>query len=370
MAEIQQEGTTFDLKEYTTKLHEVLNEISSLRRKTLEQYVKAGKLLIPIKEHFPHGKWLPWLKQEGISPSKAEVYMKVARNPALYREADFNLANVRTNSQGLRISDDGKKTVEEVIGLIEKLEEAIHWLSGEDKENYQLRGKLDELHSSLHSLSSLCPECINVPAMEQIDGTLTCPNCSITQEELIQEEMQEAQEGIEVQERWEQLISHPAYPWSQVLVTKNGNKRGELSSGDWLRRAYSRGYDTLAQELGYQGDHIPCVGRAPSYELMPDDRFMHDLRQAFWLGLQLKNKAEALGIRLKAVDIKSRLPPKNKLLPRIEPVKFRAAKTCLKCRWHKHCMLQPKDGCSYFIRKRQCNAKQLPLLKLLGGKHS
>lgn len=356
MAQIQQEGTTFDLKEYTTKLREVLNEILSLHRKTLEQYVEAGKLLIEIKQHLPHGKWLPWLKQERISPSKAELYMKVARNPELYKAADFNLANVRSNSQGLRFSDDGHKTVEEVIAVIEKLEEAMHWLSDEDKDNWQFTIKLDELHAKLHEFAGLCPKCINVPAMDD-----ECPNCHITTDELIQEAMQEEQKRIEVEEQWEQLIFHPAYPWMKVLIVRNGNNGGEIRDNIWSKKNYSKTHDEIAQELGYERNGIPTIGHSPSYSMMADERFRHDLREAYWLESQLQAGAKELGIKLKPVDIKSRLPPRNKLLPRIKLVKFRPV--CFKCKWYKHCILEPKGGCSYFIRKGQRNANQLPLLK-------
>lgn len=372
MTQIQQE-VTFDLEEYTTKLHEVLNEISCLHRKALEQYVKAGKLLQEIKEHLPHGKWLLWLKQEGISSSKAELYMKVAKNPERYKEADFNLANVRTNSQALRISDDGREAVEEVIQLIGRLDEAIKWLSEEDKQNSELKHSLDYLHAKLHRMKGLCPVCIDVP--KWVDGV--CPNCDTEEAEIIaeeqakeREEIEEYQERAKAEVRWEELTSHPAYVWSQVLVIKSGKNRGELQDSDWLRLAYSRGYDTLAQESGYEGNHVPYIGRAPSCELMPDDRLMHDLREAFWLGLQLKEKAKELGLKLKPIDIRGRLPHRNKLVPRMRAVKVKArtvrpgqSEVCLKCRWHKYCTLQPRDECSYFARKRQRYGKQLPLLR-------
>jgi len=367
---------TFKLEESTAKLHEVLNEISCLHRKALEQYVKAGKLLQEIKGHLPHGKWLSWLKQEGISSSKAELYMKVARNPELYKEADFNLANVRTNSQGLRISDDGRKAVEEVIQLIGRLDEAIKWLSDDDKANKEFMAKLDEHHSKLHRFVGLCPLCTDVPKWENE----VCPICDTEEAEIIAEEQEKKQAEIEeYQERaktetqWEELMSHPAYAWSQVLVIKNGRNRGELRDSDWLMRAYSRGYDTLAQERGYENDHVPYVGHPPSCELMPDDRLMHDLREAFWFGLQLKKKAKQLGLKLKPVDIRGRLPPKNKLLPRIRAIKGKTktvrpgqSELCTKCRWHKHCTLEPRFGnCNYFIRKKQRSGEQLKLLKEL-----
>jgi len=371
MTQIQQE-VIFDLEEYSAKLHEVLNEISCLHRKALEQYVKAGKLLQEIKGHLPHGEWLSWLKQEGISSSKAELYMKVARNPELYKEADFNLANVRTNSQGLRISDDGRKAVEEVVHLIDKLDEAIGWLSNEDKEDEEFKHSLDYLHAKLHRMKGLCPVCIDVPKWE--DGV--CPNCGTEEAEIIAEEQAKEQEEIEeYQERakaevwWEELVCHPAYVWSQVLVIKSGKNRGELQDSDWLRPAYSRGYDTLAQELGYEGNHVPYIGHPPSCELMPDDRLMHDLREAFWLGLQLKEKAKELGLKLVPVDVKGRLPTKNKLLPRMRAVKVKArtvrpgqSELCLKCKWHRYCTVQPRDECSYFTRNTRHDGEQLKLL--------
>ena len=42
--------------------------------------IQAGRDFIEAKEQLGHGKFLPWLKQFGISHSRAENWMKAARN--------------------------------------------------------------------------------------------------------------------------------------------------------------------------------------------------------------------------------------------------------------------------------------------------
>lgn len=315
---------------------ESIKRVFELKRRCKETYIQLGQELIWVKRNLKHGEWLEWLNRVDIPAKTAQVYMRVAENPQLYDEARGNLANVRvgkfvrlTNSDNADAEDtsgDGEKPAQEVIDLIDKLGEAMRSLSKEDKEDEELEHSLDYIHAKLHRMKGLCPKCIDVPKWE--NGV--CPNCGTNEAEIIAqqqrieyEEIEEYQEGIETKERWEELMSHPAYPWTQVLIIKSGRHRGELRDKDWLKRAYSRGYDTLAQELGYEGNHVPYVGHAPTCELMPDNRFTQDLQDTFQLESRLKNKASELGIRLEPVDIKGRLPPRNKPLLRTKRAKSR-----------------------------------------------
>jgi hypothetical protein len=51
------------------------------QRKTLEQAIRAGDLLIEAKALAGHGKWLPWLHEHcQLSERTAQLYMRLARN--------------------------------------------------------------------------------------------------------------------------------------------------------------------------------------------------------------------------------------------------------------------------------------------------
>lgn len=356
---------TFNLEENTAKALDLNARASALERETGQVYAELGKVLKEVKAHLRHGEWLNWLERVRISRSKASKCIIIAEDPWAWERSGRNLANVtKGNVSALIHSNDGKKAVEEVIYLIEKLDEEIGWLSDEDKQNSDLKYSLDCLHARLHRIGGLCPECTDVPKWE--NGV--CPICDTTEAEIIaqeqaqeQQKMEEDQERIEIEGQWEQLVSHPAYPWMKVLVVKNGESGGEIRDNIWSKKNYSKTHDEIAQELGYERDAVPAIGHSPSYDMMADERFRHDLREAYWLNSQLQAGAKELGIKLQPVDIKGRLPPRNKLLPRIKLVRFKP--TCLKCKWHKHCILEPKGGCSYFTRKRRHNANQLPLPK-------
>jgi hypothetical protein len=51
-------------------------------RTSVEKAVEAGKLLIEAKAALPHGQWLPWLRDIGLSPRTAQRYMQLALVPA------------------------------------------------------------------------------------------------------------------------------------------------------------------------------------------------------------------------------------------------------------------------------------------------
>jgi Protein of unknown function (DUF3102) len=51
-------------------------------RTTGERAVRVGKLLIEAKATVPHGGWIPWLKEIGLSPRTAQRYMRLAELPA------------------------------------------------------------------------------------------------------------------------------------------------------------------------------------------------------------------------------------------------------------------------------------------------
>jgi len=51
-------------------------------RTSIEKAVEAGKLLIEAKDALPHGGWLPWLRDVGITPRTAQRYMRLVTIPA------------------------------------------------------------------------------------------------------------------------------------------------------------------------------------------------------------------------------------------------------------------------------------------------
>src|SRR5262249_12074311 len=57
-----------------------LHKASELALQTsIEKATEAGKLLIEAKTELPHGQWLPWLNQIGVSVRTAQRYMQLAR---------------------------------------------------------------------------------------------------------------------------------------------------------------------------------------------------------------------------------------------------------------------------------------------------
>jgi len=287
------------VQEETFNLAESTKKILELKRRCKEAYIELGTELNWVKQNLQHGGWLNWLKKVDIPPKTAQVYMRIAENPQLYDEAHGNLANVRVgkfvrlanseNGDG-EASGDGHKTVQEIINLIDKLAETMSWLSAEDKENYQLKAWFDFLHAKLHRFKGLCPKCIDVTRWE--NGV--CPNCGIDEAEIIAEEkgeeqqkLEEEQEKVKLEVQRATLAPHPAWWWAKRLVINGGVSTGELRSEKWLKDKYCSSYDELAQQLGYEEGTVPCIGRKPSYEMMPDERLKFDLKEAFWQGVNL-----------------------------------------------------------------------------------
>ena len=50
-------------------------------RTSIEKAVEAGRLLIEAKDALPHGGWLPWLRDVGITPRTAQRYVRLAAIP-------------------------------------------------------------------------------------------------------------------------------------------------------------------------------------------------------------------------------------------------------------------------------------------------
>ncbi|GAI40544.1 unnamed protein product, partial [marine sediment metagenome] len=81
----------------------------------------------------------------GISRSKASKCIIIAEDPWAWERSGRNLAYVtKGNVSALMHSNNAKEAVEEVIHLIDKLEEAMGWLSDEDKGDKELRNKLGQ----------------------------------------------------------------------------------------------------------------------------------------------------------------------------------------------------------------------------------
>lgn len=55
--------------------------VKAAARVALERAREAGNLLIEAKDALPHGGWLPWLREVGITPRTAQGYMQLARMP-------------------------------------------------------------------------------------------------------------------------------------------------------------------------------------------------------------------------------------------------------------------------------------------------
>ena len=54
-------------------------DAQGLARKSVERAWDAGKTLTAIKARLPHGRWLPWLKAEGVSSSSAHRLMQLTK---------------------------------------------------------------------------------------------------------------------------------------------------------------------------------------------------------------------------------------------------------------------------------------------------
>jgi hypothetical protein len=55
------------------------------QRRSLEDAMKAGALLIEAKALVGHGGWLPWLKTTGVPERMAQRYMRLARNKDAFK---------------------------------------------------------------------------------------------------------------------------------------------------------------------------------------------------------------------------------------------------------------------------------------------
>jgi hypothetical protein len=66
------------LAEQVRKAHA---DVLASTRTTIERAVQVGKLLVEAKAAVPHGGWLPWLEETGLTPRTAQRYMKLASLP-------------------------------------------------------------------------------------------------------------------------------------------------------------------------------------------------------------------------------------------------------------------------------------------------
>lgn len=63
------------------RLEEIASVIDAKKVQIVQNFFEIGHLLIEAKGHTDkgYGKWLPWLKQVGIHPRAAQMYMKIAQ---------------------------------------------------------------------------------------------------------------------------------------------------------------------------------------------------------------------------------------------------------------------------------------------------
>ena len=117
------------------------------------------------------------------------------------------------------------------------------------------------------------------------------------------QEIYELQHEIEMSE--ELLGSHPATRFSKKLIVQKGKQKGELRSDDYCKRKFGYGYDEISQDLGYEKDEVPAIGSAPSYDMVADERFKHDLSEIHRLGNRLKEMKSEL--QYKQEELKDKL---------------------------------------------------------------
>jgi hypothetical protein len=67
--------------ELATRIKSAHADVMSIGRDVVRKAIEAGSALIEAKRQLPHGKWLPWLKENcELSDKTAQDYMKVAAN--------------------------------------------------------------------------------------------------------------------------------------------------------------------------------------------------------------------------------------------------------------------------------------------------
>ena len=65
--------------ELLDRFREHYGKFTSLGRRTVEAAWHAGTALCEIKASLPHGRWLPWIKSEGVADRTADRLMQLAR---------------------------------------------------------------------------------------------------------------------------------------------------------------------------------------------------------------------------------------------------------------------------------------------------
>jgi hypothetical protein len=141
-----------DLPELASKIREHHKLIEDAGRNLLLNAFTAGRALLEAKRHpqVPHGKWLPWLKENcGLSERTANRYMKLANNRSKIEEKlkskSATMADLAL-TQAERLADDA-----------------------DDKDQLGPLGKYDKASVALiKKLGELLPEDVEVAARRTI----------------------------------------------------------------------------------------------------------------------------------------------------------------------------------------------------------
>jgi hypothetical protein len=92
--------------EYAKQINQCHNNIENSFKHTLEYGIKAGGLLIEIKENLPHGEFLQWIKDNCFFSDKtAQTYMKCFE----YKSEIETLSNLNEAYQKVKLLENEKK---------------------------------------------------------------------------------------------------------------------------------------------------------------------------------------------------------------------------------------------------------------------